>query len=133
MILQVKKETKRLREFEETLLRYYQRFLRLIVELIKTRGKKSANGISSTTKEKFSLFAVKCLCRLLVKHPHFNFIDVIVANLIPEVGSKNSDVRASLANISGYHMSLGISAKRKPCRSFLIERFNPIRFHTECR
>lgn len=96
----MKKETKRLRQFEEILLRNYHRYLQLVLELAKTHGKKGANGIngpngiSPTVKEKFSIFAVKCLCRLLSKHPHFNFSDFIVANLIPQVGSKNLEVCA---------------------------------------
>lgn len=90
----MKKETKHLRQFEEILLRNYHRYLQLILELIKSHRKRTANGISAIVKEKFSIFAVKCLCRLLSKHPLFNFSDIIVANLVPEAGSKNLEVRA---------------------------------------
>ncbi|CAH1782833.1 unnamed protein product, partial [Owenia fusiformis] len=82
----VKKETKKLREYEETLLRHYRLYLEFLEATLKS-GIKHGNGVNKKLPEQagkvLSHLAVKCLCRLLVENHHFNYTSNIITILMP--------------------------------------------------
>ncbi|KGL96258.1 Nucleolar complex protein 3, partial [Charadrius vociferus] len=83
----VKKETQKLREFEEGLVSQYKFYLENLEQTIKDwkqRKLKKSNVISLKAYKGLAEIAVKCLCELLVALPHFNFhnnIIVLIKNL----------------------------------------------------
>ncbi|XP_032087863.1 nucleolar complex protein 3 homolog [Thamnophis elegans] len=82
----VKKETQKLREFEEVLVSQYKFYLENLEQCIKDwkqRKLKKSNVISVKAYKGLAEIAVKCLCELLVALPHFNFHNNIIALLVP--------------------------------------------------
>ncbi|XP_058045447.1 nucleolar complex protein 3 homolog isoform X1 [Ahaetulla prasina] len=82
----VKKETQKLREFEEGLVSQYKFYLENLEQCIKDwkqRKLKKSNVISVKAYKGLAEIAVKCLCELLVALPHFNFHNNIIALLVP--------------------------------------------------
>ncbi|XP_026526555.1 nucleolar complex protein 3 homolog [Notechis scutatus] len=82
----VKKETQKLREFEEGLVSQYKFYLENLEQCIKDwkqRKLKKSNVISVKAYKGLAEIAVKCLCELLVALPHFNFHNNIIALVVP--------------------------------------------------
>ncbi|XP_054160970.1 nucleolar complex protein 3 homolog [Oppia nitens] len=110
---QLKKETKRLREYEKTLIQLYRLFLNRLnrmVDAVRYRPKKSQKknvaqksdfydqmGVSDRAKQRLAIIGVKCLSQLVLTHPHFNFRQQIVETLVQLMA--NTRV-AELADIS---------------------------------
>ncbi|NXU50002.1 NOC3L protein, partial [Turnix velox] len=82
----VKKETQKLREFEEGLVSQYKFYLENLEQIIKDwkqRKLKKSNVISLKAYKGLAEIAVKCLCELLVALPHFNFHNNIIVLIVP--------------------------------------------------
>ncbi|NXL45335.1 NOC3L protein, partial [Podilymbus podiceps] len=82
----VKKETQKLREFEEGLVSQYKFYLENLEQTIKDwkqRKLKKSNVISLKAYKGLAEVAVKCLCELLVALPHFNFHNNIIVLIVP--------------------------------------------------
>uniref|UniRef100_A0A8D0KR90 Nucleolar complex protein 3 homolog n=1 Tax=Strix occidentalis caurina TaxID=311401 RepID=A0A8D0KR90_STROC len=82
----VKKETQKLREFEEGLVSQYKFYLENLEQTIKDwkqRKLKKSNVISLKAYKGLAEIAVKCLCELLVALPHFNFHNNIIVLIVP--------------------------------------------------
>ncbi|NXQ91147.1 NOC3L protein, partial [Nyctibius grandis] len=82
----VKKETQKLREFEEGLVSQYKFYLENLEQTIKDwkqRKVKKSNVISLKAYKGLAEIAVKCLCELLVALPHFNFHNNIIVLIVP--------------------------------------------------
>ncbi|RLW04149.1 hypothetical protein DV515_00005956 [Chloebia gouldiae] len=82
----VKKETQKLREFEEGLVSQYKYYLENLEQTIKDwkqRKLKKSNVISLKAYKGLAEVAVKCLCELLVALPHFNFHNNIIVLIVP--------------------------------------------------
>ncbi|NXY91213.1 NOC3L protein, partial [Alcedo cyanopectus] len=82
----VKKETQKLREFEEGLVSQYKFYLENLEQTIKDwkqRKLKKSNIISLKAYKGLAEVAVKCLCELLVALPHFNFHNNIIVLIVP--------------------------------------------------
>ncbi|XP_062475453.1 nucleolar complex protein 3 homolog isoform X2 [Pezoporus occidentalis] len=82
----VKKETQKLREFEEGLVSQYKFYLENLEQTIKDwkqRKLKKSNVISLKAYKGLAEIAVKCLCELLVALPHFNFHNNIIVLVVP--------------------------------------------------
>ncbi|KAJ1368005.1 hypothetical protein KIN20_029050 [Parelaphostrongylus tenuis] len=78
----VKKETKRLRNFEEVLLRYYLKFLQLCekkMEKLNVRGRKLCE---TSFTYKLGLLCLKAMGRFVICVPHFNYSTNILSALI---------------------------------------------------
>ncbi|KAJ1951977.1 hypothetical protein IWQ62_006325, partial [Dispira parvispora] len=84
----VTKEVKQRRQFEEALVRYYQRYLQLLDTIIKDPTRHSPPGSTHTTPKSLAEVAVQCLCELLVKAPHFNFRLNILTTLVARLTDK---------------------------------------------
>jgi hypothetical protein len=91
--VQVKKETKKLRDFEFALLGAYQRFLRFL------EGKVAA-GLGNPRKPvekwdeaaQFGLSALRCQCELLGALPHFNFRTSLLTSVVARAGQSSHEV-----------------------------------------
>ncbi|NWI23872.1 NOC3L protein, partial [Sula dactylatra] len=82
----VKKETQKLREYEEGLVSQYKFYLENLEQTIKDwkqRKLKKSNVISLKAYKGLAEIAVKCLCELLVALPHFNFHNNIIVLVVP--------------------------------------------------
>ncbi|XP_037761375.1 nucleolar complex protein 3 homolog isoform X2 [Chelonia mydas] len=82
----VRKETQKLREFEESLVSQYKFYLENLEQTVKDwkqRKLKKSNVISLKAYKGLAEIAVKCLCELLVVLPHFNFHNNIIVLIVP--------------------------------------------------
>ncbi|GBG26451.1 Nucleolar complex protein 3-like [Hondaea fermentalgiana] len=110
-----KKEVRKLREYERDLLQSYQGFLKIIhseitagigpsgelfADVRSVKGKGALDGVEKRGARKLpksksmALAAVRAQCTMLVSKPHFNFRENLLANIIPQLNSRYSDVRA---------------------------------------
>eukprot|EP01041_Mallomonas_annulata_P008932 gene8932-18473_t len=81
--IQLKKETKKLRDFELALLAAYQSFLKYLDEIITTGFKKSnKSNITWDENTKLSLSALRCQCELIRSLLHFNFRSKLFESVI---------------------------------------------------
>ncbi|XP_067884116.1 nucleolar complex protein 3 homolog, partial [Heterodontus francisci] len=86
IILDVKKETKHLREFEEGLVCQYKFYLENLEQTVKDwkqMKKKKSDVVSLKAYKGLAEVAIKCLCELLVALPHFNFHNNIAVMIVP--------------------------------------------------
>ncbi|XP_061184775.1 nucleolar complex protein 3 homolog [Saccostrea echinata] len=98
----LKKETKQIRDFEETFLLNYKKYLEFLEmtckgKLVENKDKKYSRGgaelkLSSSASQTLSVLAVKCLCELLKTQPHFNYRNNIITVLIPLMNRGNREV-----------------------------------------
>uniref|UniRef100_A0A914D5F7 Nucleolar complex-associated protein 3 N-terminal domain-containing protein n=1 Tax=Acrobeloides nanus TaxID=290746 RepID=A0A914D5F7_9BILA len=78
----MKKETKKLIDYEQILLRYYLKFLQLLEKNSMKIAKRDHKRFDeSTFTHKMAMISAKCLCRLLTSAPHFNYATNIVTFL----------------------------------------------------
>ena len=96
---QLKKETKDLRLYEASLLKYYKMYvgrMERMVESIKKKKKSTFYDetlLNRTAKEKICVVGVRCLSTLLVSHPYFNLRDNLVQILVSLMSCKVPEVR----------------------------------------
>uniref|UniRef100_A0A7M4FLU1 Nucleolar complex protein 3 homolog n=1 Tax=Crocodylus porosus TaxID=8502 RepID=A0A7M4FLU1_CROPO len=91
----VKKETQKLREFEEGLVSQYKFYLENLEQTIKDwkqRKLKKSNVISLKAYKGLAEIAVKCLCELLVALPHFNFHNNIIVLVVPLMNDTSKQI-----------------------------------------
>lgn len=95
----MKKETIELRSFETTLLKLYKMYVNRMERMVNCIKKKKQSsfydevGLNKESKEQMCLVGTKCLCTLLVTHPHFNLRESILDSVIPLMSCKVSSVR----------------------------------------
>ncbi|XP_055470125.1 nucleolar complex protein 3 homolog [Psammomys obesus] len=90
----IRKETQKLREFEEGLVSQYKFYLENLEQMVKDwkqRKLKKSNVVSLKAYKGLAEVAVKSLCELLVALPHFNFHNNIIVLIVPLMndGSKS--------------------------------------------
>ena len=104
---QVKKETKSLWDFEESLLVNYRHYLEFLESTIKgekkTKGEKrknhtTINGLPLETAKVLKMTALQCVCELFVTHPHFNYRTNIVTLLVPLMDKHDKDISCMACN-----------------------------------
>uniref|UniRef100_A0ABI7XTJ5 Nucleolar complex protein 3 homolog n=1 Tax=Felis catus TaxID=9685 RepID=A0ABI7XTJ5_FELCA len=82
----IRKETQKLREFEEGLVSQYKFYLENLEQMIKDwkqRKLKKSNVVSLKAYKGLAEVAVKSLCELLVALSHFNFHNNIIVLIVP--------------------------------------------------
>jgi hypothetical protein len=81
--VQLKKETKKLRDFEKSLLASYDYFLKYLNKVVfQYLGKPSASTLEMNTGARFGLSALRCQCEMLRTMLHFNFHNVLVTSIV---------------------------------------------------
>ncbi|XP_062988964.1 nucleolar complex protein 3 homolog isoform X2 [Elgaria multicarinata webbii] len=91
----VRKETQKLREFEEGLVSQYKFYLENLEQSVKDwkqRKVKKSNVISLKAYKGLAEIAVKCLCELLVTLPHFNFHNNIIVLIVPLMNDPSKQI-----------------------------------------
>ncbi|XP_050016343.1 nucleolar complex protein 3 homolog [Alexandromys fortis] len=86
LLFQIRKETQKLREFEEGLVSQYKFYLENLEQMVKDwkqRKLKKSNVVSLKAYKGLAEVAVKSLCELLVALPHFNFHNNIIVLIVP--------------------------------------------------
>lgn len=96
----MKKDTKQLHNFEETLLRHYKAFLQRLEVFLKgmrgTKKAKNSHPISEPTALSLGELSIKCLCDLLVAHPQFNYRNNILNLVVPFMAHKNDKISSKV-------------------------------------
>ena len=96
LAVKVSKETKKLWDYERTLLTQYQMFLKLLEKLISSTSSSSSRLIysskaspsSSSSSSSLAITAILCLCELLTSLPHFNFRSNILSIIVKHMNHK---------------------------------------------
>ncbi|CAI5774739.1 complex 3 homolog [Podarcis lilfordi] len=91
----VRKETQKLREFEEGIVSQYKFYLENLEQSVKDwkqRKLKKSNVISLKAYKGLAEIAVKCLCELLVALPHFNFHNNIIVLIVPLMNDASKQI-----------------------------------------
>ncbi|VDM56064.1 unnamed protein product [Angiostrongylus costaricensis] len=94
----VKKETKKVRNFEEVLLRYYLKFLQFCekkMEKLNIRGRKLCE---TSFTYKLGMLCLKSMSRFVIYVPHFNYATNILSALIHLSLSNSSAVVSEVCN-----------------------------------
>lgn len=85
--VKLKKQTKKLLGYEQTLLKCYKNYLELLNDLIRDMTHKlSMNNITETKQQaayEIGIVAVKCMCELLSKRFSFNYFKYLANKLVP--------------------------------------------------
>ncbi|PAV59252.1 hypothetical protein WR25_09895 [Diploscapter pachys] len=87
-----KKETKLLVSYEETLLRYYLKFLQFCEGFMKKVSAKDKVIDEATFTYKLGMICIKAVSRLVLSSPHFNYSTNIVSALVRTSLSRNKTV-----------------------------------------
>jgi hypothetical protein len=90
---QVKKETKRLRDYENAILGAYQQFLNILHKMV-------ADGLKNPKKvlpewdsaAKLGLSALRCQCELLRAAPHFNCRAALLASIVTRAAQPDEEI-----------------------------------------
>ncbi|CAD6193461.1 unnamed protein product [Caenorhabditis auriculariae] len=77
-----KKETRKLQAYEESLLRYYLKFLQLCEKLASKLCAKDRKVQEATFTYKIGFLSIKALERLAISAPHFNYATNITSTLV---------------------------------------------------
>ncbi|GLC45484.1 hypothetical protein PLESTB_000319100 [Pleodorina starrii] len=85
--VKVTKEVAKLREFEQTLLKSYQTYLRSLLDAAQCVHK-------GTGTLSHSRVAVRCLAGLLAAHSHFNYTSDILQAVVPRMASPDPETRS---------------------------------------
>ncbi|KAH7722396.1 Protein C37H5.5 [Aphelenchoides avenae] len=79
----MKKETKKLFNYEQNLLRYYVKYLELLEKNALKLAKRDSNAIDeSAFTHKMAMISARCFCRLITNVPHFNYATNIISCLV---------------------------------------------------
>jgi hypothetical protein len=103
LMVKVKKEVKKLREFEARLLRSYQEFLKTLEGCVNLVSR-DRNLVADERDISLATTAIKCLCRLLSHKSNFNFA---------------TNVMVIVVRFADHHML----ALRAPCCNAIVELF----------
>uniref|UniRef100_A0A8C8YYV5 Nucleolar complex protein 3 homolog n=1 Tax=Prolemur simus TaxID=1328070 RepID=A0A8C8YYV5_PROSS len=91
----MRKETQKLREFEEGLVSQYKFYLENLEQMVKDwkqRKLKKSNVVSLKAYKGLAEVAVKSLCELLVALPHFNFHNNIIVLIVPLMNDMSKSI-----------------------------------------
>jgi nucleolar complex protein 3 len=91
--VQLKKETKRLRDFENNLLKAYQHFLKFIeTKVLEGLGSPTLCDVEWGAASRFGLSALRCQCELLRTMSHFNFRNKLVVAVVQRAAQPQNEI-----------------------------------------
>ncbi|KFD49972.1 hypothetical protein M514_09186 [Trichuris suis] len=94
MAQQMKKETKKIWDYEHSLLSVYRKYLQLLEKLIRrVKGNRQ-----QVINEQLGILALKQYSILLLRHPHFNYRNNLLVVLIPLMNCRDATVRTIACN-----------------------------------
>ncbi|CAL8087001.1 unnamed protein product [Calicophoron daubneyi] len=83
----MKKETRKIRFFEENLLSYYKKYIVALQSSLTERPKSDQEVKQCPQVEQ--RVVLNCACQLLESHPNFNFFDELLSTVVPYLNSPN--------------------------------------------
>lgn len=91
--VQLKKETKQLRDFEKALLLAYQQFLKFLDRSVSDGlGKLNQSKVQWNAVSKFGLSALRCQCELLRTMSHFNFRNILIDAVVNRASQPQKEI-----------------------------------------
>ncbi|KAF2481647.1 nucleolar complex-associated protein-domain-containing protein [Neohortaea acidophila] len=81
----ISKDVRKLRAFEQGLLRGYQSYVQLLSRLCKKKKYQDEKDASLTT------VATSCVCNLVINLPHFNYRNDLIRVVVQKLASRNVD------------------------------------------
>ncbi|OWF43118.1 nucleolar complex protein 3 homolog [Mizuhopecten yessoensis] len=143
-----RKETKTLRDFEESFILNYHHYLEFLERTVRGQISKKAayhnrkkerdtgqlgQGLHQDNIKVLKTMALRCLCQMLVTHPHFNYRNNIVTVIVPFMNKADvqmsciacDTVRNVFREDRGGHISLEIVkavSKMIKSRDFKVKR-----------
>lgn len=81
------KEVAKLRNFEQSLVRYYKNYIDMLAEL--TKGTKKYSTTENPEDYILATTSIRAACELLISTPHFNFRNEIIDILVHKISSRN--------------------------------------------
>ncbi|CAN7989308.1 unnamed protein product [Ixodes hexagonus] len=94
--VRLKKDTRALQSFEEALLRYYGQYvtcLRKMLARYERRDKRCpVEGVRQRLAAQLAHVAGRCVCGLLLAHPHFNLREQLVSLVVHCLGSEDEEL-----------------------------------------
>lgn len=81
------KEVAKLRNFEQSLIRYYKNYIDMLAEL--TKGTKKYTTAENPEDYILATTSIRAACELLISTPHFNFRNEIIDILVHKISSRN--------------------------------------------
>ncbi|KAJ1985024.1 hypothetical protein H4R34_000281 [Dimargaris verticillata] len=146
----VSKEVRQLRQYEESLVTGYQKYLQFLDRVIKQGPRKQSTTSTDQSGSHASLaqVALQCMCQLLKAAPHFNFRVNLLAAVIGQMCSKKSPAMAKMCcqaivelfqnDVSGRYsldamtiMSKAIKARKYQVAPEVIQSFLYLRLRDE--
>ena len=95
----LKKETRELREFESTLLKYYRIYISKLQRMTECVKKRKLSNFydhalpNFAAKEKIATVGTRCLCILMISHPYFNLAQLVIETVVPLMSSRSPSLR----------------------------------------
>jgi nucleolar complex protein 3 len=95
----LKKETRELREYESTLLKYYRTYISKLQRMTECVKKKKLSNFydhalpNFAAKEKIAAVGTRCLCTLMLSHSAFNCGQEIIQTVVPLMSSRSAILR----------------------------------------
>ncbi|CAG9853869.1 unnamed protein product [Phyllotreta striolata] len=97
--VRLKKDTLKLKKYEESLLLYYKKFLQKLEKCAFVLFKKKGDTRRRSEEEiTIGTLAIQALCDLLVTHPYFNFSQNIAQAVVPFMNNRSKDIREIVKN-----------------------------------
>lgn len=91
--VQLKKETKKMQDFEFALLGAYQRYLKFLENKVSSGLGNPRKAVGEWTPEAlFGLSALRCQCEVLARLPHFNFRTSVLTSVVARAGQPCEEV-----------------------------------------
>ena len=91
--VQLKKETKKMQDFEFALLGAYQRYLKFLENKVSSGLGNPRKALGEWTPEaRFGLSALRCQCEVLARLPHFNFRTSVLTSVVARAGQPSEEV-----------------------------------------
>ena len=95
--VKLKKDTFQLQKQESLILKYYKQYLRKLEKMANILRKKQNGRYLKKEEINLGIFAVNCMCDLIISKPYFNFSLNIVSFLVPFLNSKYEKIRKTVA------------------------------------
>ena len=95
----LKKETRELRQFEASLLKYYRTYISKLQRMTESVKRRKSSSFydhalpTPTARERIAVVGLRCLSSLMLSHPTFNFSQLVVDSVVPLMSSRVHPLR----------------------------------------
>lgn len=101
------KEVQNLRDYEINLIKSYKHYLQIIEKLAKLKPAHFAGRIEDPDKKKQMINvyskmrnqSIESFCKLIKRHPHFNYRLNIIQTIFPRLSTQDKEIRAMVTDV----------------------------------